>query len=105
MSTVGQIERETHDRVVKLFRTRLGYRYIGKLEHRDNSNIEEVDLRRFLKRQGYRDTIISRALYEFRKVAEDQTRSLYDINKAVYSLLRYGVQVRPDAGENTQTVW
>ncbi len=39
------------------------------------------------------------------RVAGDQTRSLYDINKAVYSLLRYGVQVKPDIGENTQTVW
>ena len=38
-------------------------------------------------------------------MAGDQTRSLYDINKAVYGLLRYGVQVRPEAGENTQTVW
>src|SRR3989441_11667511 len=32
-------------------------------------------------------------------------RSLYDINKAVYGLLRYGVQIKPEAGENTQTVW
>ncbi|HYU73265.1 MAG TPA: type I restriction endonuclease subunit R, partial [Ktedonobacteraceae bacterium] len=44
-------------------------------------------------------------LYELNKVAGDQTRSLYDINKAVYSLLRYGVPVKPDVGENTQTVW
>ncbi len=74
-------------------------------EHRDNSNIEEADLRPFLKRQGYRETLISRALNELHRVAGDQTRSLYDINKAVYGLLRYGVQVRPEAGENTQTVW
>ncbi|MGB5008741.1 MAG: HsdR family type I site-specific deoxyribonuclease, partial [Candidatus Dechloromonas phosphoritropha] len=32
-------------------------------------------------------------------------RSLYDNNKAVYSLLRYGVQVQAAAGENTETVW
>src|SRR5207248_1375741 len=37
--------------------------------------------------------------------AGDQTRSLYDINKAVYGLLRYGVKVKPDVGENTETVW
>jgi type I site-specific restriction-modification system R (restriction) subunit len=43
-------------------------------------------------------------LYELHKVAGDQTRSLYDISKAVYGLLRYGVRVRPDRGENTETV-
>jgi type I restriction enzyme R subunit len=106
MSTVGQIERATQDRVVKLLREQLGYTYLGNWEVRqDNSNIEERYLRLFLKRQEYSDTLIRRALYELKKVAGDQTRSLYDINKAVYGLLRYGVPVRPDAGENTQTVW
>src|SRR5258708_786719 len=106
MSTVGQIERTTQNRVIKLFREQLKYKYLGNWEDRpDNSNIEESYLRLFLKRQGYRDTLISKALYELNKVAGDQTRSLYDINKAVYGLLRYGVQVKPDVGENTQTVW
>jgi type I restriction enzyme R subunit len=106
MNTVGQIERATQNRVVKLLREQLGYEYLGTWEDRpDNSNIEEKYLRPFLKRQGYSDTLIGRALRELNKVAGDQSKSLYDINKAVYSLLRYGVQVRPDAGENTQTVW
>src|SRR6266702_2218112 len=106
MNTVGQIERATQNRVVRLLREQLGYRYLGSWEERpNNSNIEEVDLRRFLKRQGYSDTLISRALYELNKVAGDQTKSLYDMNKAVYGLLRYGVQVKPDVSENTQTVW
>jgi type I restriction enzyme R subunit len=105
MSTVGQKERAAQNRVVKLFQEQLGYRYLGNWEYRDNSNIEEADLSRFLKRQGYGKALISRALYELNKVAGDQTRSLYDINKAVYSLLRYGVQVKAEAGENAQTVW
>jgi type I restriction enzyme R subunit len=105
MNTVGQKERATQNRVVKLFRTQLGYTYLDNWQDRDNSNIEESFLRPFLKRQGYRDTLIDRALHELNKVAGDQTRSLYDINKAVYGLLRYGVQVKPDAGENTETVW
>ena len=106
MSTVGQIERATQNRVVKLLREQLGYTYLGNWEVRqDNSNIEERYLRPFLKRQGYSDALISKALYELHKVAGDQTRSLYDINKAVYGLLRYGVQVKPDVGENTETVW
>ncbi len=105
MSTVGQKERATQNRVIKLLK-KLGYTYLGNWEERlDNSNIEEAYLRPFLKRQGYSDTLINKSLYELNKVAGDQTRSLYDINKAVYSLLRYGVPVKPDVGENTQTVW
>ena len=59
MSTVGQIERATQDRVVKLLREQLGYTYLGNWEVRqDNSNIEERYLRAFLKRQGYSDALI-----------------------------------------------
>jgi type I restriction enzyme, R subunit len=106
MSTVGQIERATQDRVVRLLKEQLGYTYLGNWEVRqNNSNIEERYLRAFLKRQEYSDTLISKALYELTKVAGDQARSLYDINKDVYGLLRYGVKVRPDVGENTETVW
>jgi type I restriction enzyme, R subunit len=106
MSTVGQIERATQDRVVKLLHEQLKYTYLGNWEVRqDNSNIEEMYLRRFLKRQGYSDALINKAIFELKKVSGDQARSLYDINKAVYGLLRYGVQVRPGVGENTETVW
>ena len=105
MDVVGQIERATQNRVVKLFQTQLGYSYLGNWEKRpDNGNIEEGLLRSFLVRQGYNPTLISKAVHELRRVAGDQTRSLYDINKAVYNLLRYGVQVKPDVGENTETV-
>ena len=41
MSDVGQIERKTQERVVKLFREQLGYDYLGNWEYREgNSNIE-----------------------------------------------------------------
>jgi type I restriction enzyme R subunit len=106
MSTVGQIERATQDRVVRLLHEQLGYTNPGNWEVRqDNSNIEERYLRTFLKRQGYSEALISKSLFELNKAAGDQARSLYDINKDVYGLLRYGVKVRPDVGENTQTVW
>ena len=106
MSTVGQKERQTQNRVVKLFRDTLGYAYLGNWEDRpDNRNIEEDSLRAFLKRQGYADGLINKALHELNKAAGDQTKSLYDLNKDVYSLLRYGVRVKPEAGENTETVW
>jgi type I restriction enzyme R subunit len=106
MSTVGQRERITQNRVVKLFRENLGYDYLGNWEYRaGNRNIEEDYLRAFLRRQGYDDTLIDKALHKLNKAAGDQSKSLYDVNKVVYGLLRYGVRVKPDAGEHTETVW
>lgn len=106
MSKVGERERLTQSRVVRLFRDTLKYSYLGNLEDRpDNRNIEESLLRPFLEEQGYRAALIDRALYELNKAAGDQNKSLYDINNEVYSLLRYGVQVKAEAGENKETVW
>ena len=105
MSTVGQIEKRTQARVVKLFRERLCYDYLGDKTDLDNRNIEETLLRDWLTRQGVNDTLISRALHELTKVAGDTSKSIYDRNKEVYNLLRYGIKVQPGAGENRVTVW
>lgn len=103
--TVGQGESKTQDRVVKLFKEKMGYSYLGSWEDRDNSNIEETYLIKFLERQGYQGVIIKRALFELQRVSSNQSKGLYDVNKEVYSLLRYGVQVKENVGENKQTVW
>jgi type I restriction enzyme R subunit len=104
--SIGQTERATQNRIIALFRDTLGYESLGNWHDRpNNSNIEESRLRSFLSRQGNSETLMTKALYELHKVADDQTKSLYDINKEVYGLLRYGVKVREDIGENTQTVW
>ncbi len=47
---------------------------------------------------------ISRAIYLRKTEAENQNRSLYENNKAVYSFLRYGVPVKIEAGKATETV-
>jgi hypothetical protein len=111
MSTVGQIEKRTQARVVALFRDRLGHDYLGKwidrkgFEGNGNRNIEPELLTAWLRKQGIRDGLINRALYELEKGAGDTSKSLYDRNKAVYDILRYGAKVRPEAGENTIAVW
>ncbi|MEH1984618.1 type I restriction endonuclease subunit R [Nostoc sp.] len=107
MSKVGQRERQTQNRIVQLFEQQLKYRYLGDWHDRpNNSNIETDILSTFLRdKQGYSNSLITKALYELNKVAGDQSKSLYDINKQVYSLLRYGVNVKEEVGENTQTVW
>lgn len=44
-------------------------------------------------------------MFALEKAAGDTSKSLYDRNRAVYDLLRYGVKVKPDISENTETVW
>ena len=106
MSTVGQREKKTQERVVALFRDTLGYRYLGNwIDREGNANIEQELLRGWLRKQGYADGLINRAIFLLGKEANDQTKSLYDRNRAVYELLRYGVKVKAEVGENTETVW
>jgi len=103
--SVGQRERETQDRIVTLFQNKLSYTYLGNwIDRKNNSNIEEELLVDFLK-EKHKDVLITKVLREFKKVAMNQNKSLYDINKEVYSLLRYGVQIRENVGENKQTIW
>ncbi|MFT9496785.1 type I restriction endonuclease subunit R [Anaerosolibacter sp.] len=105
MSTVGQVERKTQNRIVKLFKDELGYTYLGNWEDRtDNSNIEERLAIDYLKRRGYNYPMITRALYELKVAANNYNESLYDNNKNVYKLLRYGVPVKVEAGDNYKTV-
>jgi type I restriction enzyme, R subunit len=105
MNDVGQLERKTQNRVIRLFRDRLGYDYLGDWKERENSNIEEEYLRSFLRKQGYSRILITKAVYELKHKAGDQSHSIYDVNKDFYTLLRYGIKVSPDVGEKTQTVW
>jgi type I restriction enzyme, R subunit len=105
MSTVGQREKKTQQRVVKLFRETLGYAYLGNWEEREgNRNIEPDLLRAWLKEQGKTEALIGKVLHALEKAAGDTSKSLFDRNRAVYELLRYGVKVRPDVGENNVTV-
>ena len=97
MSTIGQIERATQNRVVKLFREKLGYAYLGNWEEREyNRNIEPDYLRAWLKRQGHADALINKVLYELEKAVGDTSKSLYDRNRAGYELLRYGTIQTPE---------
>ncbi|CAG9239488.1 Type I restriction-modification system, restriction subunit R [Paraburkholderia caribensis] len=106
MSTVGQKEKKTQERVVKLFRDSLGYEYLGNwIDRVGNRNVNHDLLARFLQRQGYDDALIARAIHLLDKAAGDQSKSIYDRNKAVYEMLRYGVHVKPEIGEQVQTVW
>ncbi len=111
MTKIGQLERITQNRVVGLFQEKLGYRYLGNWEEREgNSNIEDDILQQWLSTRGnggkgYNSNLIARALYELTRAAGDQSKKPYHVNLDVYTLLRYGVAVQPDIGQNRQTVW
>lgn len=107
MSEVGQSERATQNRVVQLFQQQLDYTYLGNWHKRDhNSNVESDLLTTFLRdTQKYNHTIINEALDELNKLNQDTTKNLYDVNKEIYGLLRYGIRVNPEAGEKTQSVY
>jgi len=105
VTTVGQPERATQNRILALFREELGYRYLGDWTDRArNSNIEEAPLTAHLQAKGYSQQQVSRAIHLLRVEADNVNRSLYDNNKAVYGLLRYGVPVKVEAGKVTETV-
>ena len=107
MSDVGQVERETQKRLVRLFQERLGYEYLGNWEYRaGNSNVEAELLTQNLRARGYDDNLITRALDQLVKAASvGAGQGLFEANREVHELLRYGVKVRPGAGEHTESVW
>ena len=106
MTQVGELERTTQRRVIRHFRDHLGYTFLGNWHERDdNRNIETELLTRFLKRQGHSPALIMKALDKLDKAAAlGGSKTLYDANREVYGLLRYGVRVRPGLGEHTVTV-
>ncbi|MCB0594437.1 MAG: HsdR family type I site-specific deoxyribonuclease, partial [Phaeodactylibacter sp.] len=105
MSKVGQTERHTQNRVIRLFQQKLGYRYLGNWEKRaGNRNIEEGILREYLKKH-YTNNLINKALHKLNQAANDQGKKPYYVNQEVYTLLRYGVNVLPEIGKNKATVW
>ena len=107
MSELGQPEIVTQERVIAFFCDSLGYAYLGNWKDRpDNGNLEEGLLSAWLTRQGHSNKVITKVMFELRKaVSLGGSRTLYDANREVYELLRYGVKVQPDVGEHNVTVW
>ncbi len=83
MSDVGQPERKTQDRVVKLLHERLGYDYLGNWEDREgNSNVEVELLTQNLRARGYDDNLINKAIDKLKSDASlGGGRDLYEANQ------------------------
>lgn len=107
MSDVGQPEREAQDRVVKLFSEQLGFAYLGNWASRGcNANVETDLLVHNLEARGYDHALVTRTLDQLAKAsAVGVGHDLYEANREVYELLRYGVKVKRGVGEQHETVW
>lgn len=104
--TVGQLERNTQNRVISLFRDRLGYDYLGNwIDREGNTNIEPDLLLQNLLARGISESLAKKAIAQFQHTANNQTLSLYDLNKQTYDQLRYGVKVKENIGEDHQTIY
>lgn len=106
-AAVGQRERITQARVIRFFVEALGYQYLGDWHTRaNNCNIEPALLTAWLEKRGVAATLIPRVLRQLEQAASlGGGRHLYDANKEIYGLLRYGVKDKEGAGEQNQTVW
>ena len=107
MNTVAEREIHIQGRVVTFFHEVLGYTYLGNWQERaSNSNIDKSLLTDWLKSRGHDDNIINKTLRELDKAATfGGSKTLYDANREVYELLRYGVKIQPSVGEQHITVW
>ena len=105
MTEYGKPERHSQNRIIRLFQDELGYKYLGNWEDRENNcNIEEALLTSFLHRQGHSKESINHAIHELQTTANNHNNSLYTNNKNTYQLLRYGINVKTEAGKNYENV-
>ncbi len=106
MNTVGDRETGTQARVLTFFQKVLGYTYLGNWQERqENSNVDTGLLTDWLSSRRHDDAIISKVLFELKKAAAlGGSRKLYEVNREVYGLLRYGINVQPSTGEHRTTV-
>jgi len=104
MSKVGQIERETQNRLVKLLQEKLGYNYLGNWEKQYNSNLVESEYFAFQSSQGASKDLAIKSFRELEKIASNGSVKLYQSNKDFYEKLRYGVKIAPELGQQNVTV-
>ena len=105
MSERIRLERETQNRVIRLFQKGLGYAFLGDLSGQANRPILTERLERHLAGRGYAPAQIAAALRQLAQAAEIPLGvSLYQVNRRTYNLLRYGAQVAVDVGQAHETV-
>ncbi|MEO0900248.1 MAG: HsdR family type I site-specific deoxyribonuclease [Bacteroidota bacterium] len=104
---IGKKESITQQRVIRLFTEQLGYSYQGNWEDGQRDSPIEIQLLKtfLMERQGYSKVLTDKAIGELSKICQSVgVKGLYEANKKVYSLLRYGVNVREELGKMKESV-
>jgi type I restriction enzyme R subunit len=104
---IGEIERHTQNRIIKLFKEQLGYTYLGNWEDRpNNANIDVNLLTDYLINTAkYPKDLVNRAVYLLHTEALSfSDMSLYQANKNVYEKIRYGEEILANAGGKFERV-
>lgn len=105
-NTIGKSERLTQNRIIQLFQEELNYSYLGDWQEEPRTlPVEEELLLGFLLHQGYSEELARKAIDKLVKTAANLSEGLYEANKQVYKLLRYGITVKEELGQPKETVW
>lgn len=107
MSKVNELEIKTQRRIIdKVFCNNvLNYTYLGNYKERENNpNVEEDLLLKFLLKK-YDKLIAKRAVQEFASLAYNETKSIYEVNKEIYNLLKYGKGLNISIDKKTEQVY
>lgn len=106
VNNIGKSERATQDRLVKFFQEKVGYTYLGNWEKEERKlPVEEDILLEFLTtKQGYSVEVAKKAISKLIKSVTNLSNGLYEANKTVYSLLRYGVTIAEELGKPKETI-
>lgn len=105
-NSIGKREIVSQERVINLFKQKLNYDYLGNWQYEIREKpIEQNILKDFLAKQGYSDVLIKKAIDKLLNIATNLSDGLLRANQEVYSLLRYGVSVRENIGENNENVF
>lgn len=103
MSDVGQRERVTQERVIRLFQQLLGYRYRGNWHIRDNNRNIEPDLLAALNMVIPRGTVLDSCVgmaspsYEGMHIFHEQANSQFFLRDTLESHLICGQRRLPEA--------
>lgn len=117
---ISQKERQYQNEIVKLFRERLNYEYLGSFQYPKNSQtrengekntpIIESELRRFLssKEYGYTKIQIEEAIRQTKEMArlsDSRRGTLADTNNKLYEVLTTHIAIQPDAEHHHENVY
>lgn len=109
---VSTKERDDQNDLIKFFENTLGYEYLGNLQYEVNTNLKSELLEKYLLRQDYekgvdKRVVVKRAITKLEGKLASSAKSLYEQNKKIYDLLKYGVGVTitpsiEDTNKNTR---